>query len=285
MVEIGLALLITTLAWWIGTGLLLYVDGLPKRTYRLSMAAGTLILAVSLIGLFVSRDQTTPAGAYLGFFCGLGVWAWCELSFLTGWITGSRRTPCPPDADLLRRFGYGVQTLSHHEAAIAICGGIVGAILADAPNQTGLWTFVILWVMRVSAKLNLFLGVPHFTDSFLPPHLDYLKSYFRRASMNLLFPVSVTGGTIAAAWLAHDAWLPGATPHQTAAGVLLATLLALAVIEHWLMVLPVRDAALWAIWRAPKPPEAKPPMRRGDASTPKPDENQNTDAVRVLFCD
>ena len=65
-----------------------------------------------------------------------------------------------------------------------------------APNQIGVWTFVILWLMRLSAKLNVYLGVPNLTEEFLPDDLAYLKSYFANAPMNLLFPISVTPSTL-----------------------------------------------------------------------------------------
>ena len=50
--------------------------------------------------------------------------------------------------------------------------------------------------MRESAKLNLFLGVRNLSEEFLPAHLAYLQSYFRRRSMNMLFPFSVTVSTV-----------------------------------------------------------------------------------------
>ena len=40
--------------------------------------------------------------------------------------------------------------------------------------------------------------MPNLTEEFLPEHLQYLKSFLARKPMNLLFPVSVTGGTIVA---------------------------------------------------------------------------------------
>lgn len=265
MLEIGIALAVTMLAWWLGTGLILYVDNLPRRTHRASMTVATGVLAMSILGLYATRDTTTAASAYLAFFCGLGVWAWQELSFLTGWVTGPRRAPCPVGCSPQRRFVCAVRTLLHHEIAILVAGLILFALLWNAPNQVGLWTYGLLWVMRISAKLNVYLGVPNLSDDLLPPHLGYLKSYFRRAPMNGLFPISVTLGTCGAAWLAHDAWLPGATPHEAIGGALLATLLALAVLEHWMMLLPVRDTLLWS-WA--KPTAAAPEARRAAAAGP-----------------
>ena len=53
------------------------------------------------------------------------------------------------------------------------------ALTRDGANQVGLWTFVILWAMRQSAKLNVFLGVRNLSEEFLPEHLRYLETSLR----------------------------------------------------------------------------------------------------------
>jgi putative photosynthetic complex assembly protein 2 len=98
--------------------------------------------------------------------------------------------------------------------------------------------------MRGSAKLNLHLGVRNLGEAFLPDRLRYLSSFFRRRPMNLLFPVSVVAGS----WLAIEfaARALGAdTDHAAVGHAMLATLCALAMLEHWLMVLPLPPEALW----------------------------------------
>jgi putative photosynthetic complex assembly protein 2 len=117
--------------------------------------------------------------------------------------------------------------------------------------------------MRISAKLNLFLGVRNTGEEFLPGHLHYLKSFFRRRRMNLLFPISVTAPTVLATLMVESALDPG-TPPAAATGLLLvAALLGLAIVEHWMMVLPVRVSALWE-WAM----RTHRRERRGDAVTP-----------------
>jgi putative photosynthetic complex assembly protein 2 len=102
--------------------------------------------------------------------------------------------------------------------------------------------------MRISAKLNIFLGVPNLTDEFLPARLGYLKSYFRKCDTNLLFPVCITASTLVAIALAHKALLS----EGAAAGgfALLFALTALAILEHVFMVVPLPDAILWR-WALP----------------------------------
>jgi len=99
--------------------------------------------------------------------------------------------------------------------------------------------------MRQSAKLNFFLGVRNLNDHFLPAHLAYLHSYFRRRRMNGLFPLSVVVATVAtvAAW--EWAFAADLTAAREAAALLAATLLSLGVLEHWFMVIPLPSHALW----------------------------------------
>jgi putative photosynthetic complex assembly protein 2 len=97
--------------------------------------------------------------------------------------------------------------------------------------------------MRVSAKVNLFLGVRNLSLEFLPAHLSYLGSYFRKRRFNGLMPWSLRAGGVCAAWLVDAA--AAAAPGQRTALLLLASLLALALLEHLMMVLPLQPAALW----------------------------------------
>jgi putative photosynthetic complex assembly protein 2 len=97
--------------------------------------------------------------------------------------------------------------------------------------------------MRVSAKLNLFFGVPHVGDQYLPPHFAYLASYFRRSNVTGCFflTISLSGGTFI--WLVLEA---GRSASALGTGwVLLATLLGLAIVEHLLMVFAVPLQRLW----------------------------------------
>jgi len=245
MLEHGLAILYALFIWWFSTGLILYLDGLPRRTFGWSMIAMTAVALAALYGLQVSGSDTSLAGAYMSFTCGILVWAWHELSFLTGYVTGPRRTPCPECKGFWSRFRYASETVIHHEIAIAATAGVMAALTWGMANQIGLWTFVILWLMRLSAKLNVFLGVANLAEEFLPPHLRYLESYFRRRPLNLFFPVSVTVATVVTVLVLERGLAEGVTPAASAGAVFMGTLLALAVLEHWFLVLPIPATALW----------------------------------------
>jgi putative photosynthetic complex assembly protein 2 len=244
--EYALAVLFALFLWWFLTGAVLYVVGLPKWTYGWSMSAMTLVSVLAVLGLVASSDDVSSLGAYCGFTCGLLVWAWHEMSFLTGFLTGPRKTPCPPEASGWQRFGYATQTLIYHEVAILATAALLFALTLDAPNQIGVATFLVLWIMRLSAKLNVFLGVPNLTEQFLPEGLAYLKSYFIKRPMNLLFPVSVTVSTLATFMLLEQATAADASGFDIAGFTMLASLMGLAVLEHWFLVLPLPAAALWS---------------------------------------
>jgi len=232
-------------AWWFSTGAILYLDGLPRRTFRWSMMAATLISGLALYGLFTSRSDTTPNGAYVAFTSGLFLWAWLEMTYYMGFVTGPRRQLCPAGCSGWRHFGHAVQSSLYHElATIGLATTIYGAT-RGAPNQIALWTFVVLWWVQISAKLNVFLGVPNVSADFVPEHLAFLKSFLTKKPMNLLFPVSVTASVVLATLAAQRAMSAEAAPFDAAGLAFLATLMALAVLEHWFLVVPIPIDALW----------------------------------------
>jgi putative photosynthetic complex assembly protein 2 len=245
VLQYGLPVLFTLFLWWFSTGLILYLDGLPRHTFRWSLLGVTLVQALALYGLAVSGADTRVAGAYLAFGCALLVWAWVEMTFLMGWITGPRRAPCPEGCTGRQRFGYAVLALLYHELAIIACAAAVIALTWRQPNQVGTWTFLILWGMRLSTKLNVFLGVRNLNEEWLPEPLQHLRSFFTQKPMNLLFPVSVTAATAIATLLIQRLLEADIGAFEVVGLTLLATLTVLAILEHWFLVLPLPFEALW----------------------------------------
>ena len=108
----------------------------------------------------------------------------------------------------------------------------------------GVGVYAILWAMRLCAKLNIFLGVPNAPIAFLPAHLAYLASYFRIRPMNSLFPLTITAATAFGGALL--AWTIEAETNGGMVGfTLLSTLMALAILEQWLLILPLPAESLW----------------------------------------
>jgi putative photosynthetic complex assembly protein 2 len=245
MTETALAVLFAVFIWWFSTGIVLLLNGMQRHAYRWSLGLSTLLGLAALVALAHTARQTGTAATYCAFTSALLVWGWHELSFLTGWITGPRTTAIAPQLQGWPRFVQALRAILWHELAILAVGLLIVALTWGAPNQTGTWTFLVLWAMRTSAKLNLFLGVRNLSEEFLPDHLAYLQSFFRRRAMNLLFPLCVTAASAALGWMILHAADPS-TAHSDALGLtLVATMLALGILEHWMLVLPVSTTALW----------------------------------------
>ena len=259
LAAIGSAVLFTLFLWWFSTGAILWLDRRPRATYRFSLIGASVVALLAVFGVIASMKSATTTGALIAFTVAIALWGWHELSFLTGLITGPRAEACLPGATGWRRFTLAASTLIYHEIALALTAVALVAITWGAPNRTAAWTFLILFSCRLSAKLNLFLGVPNFTDSFFPAHLRYLTSYLKKGPMSALFPASAAAGCALAVALAWRALAPEATPFEVIAFSLLFALTALAVIEHAFMVLPVPDAALWR-WALPASEKTPTPL-------------------------
>lgn len=254
------------LLWWGSTGLVLLLVRLPRHSHRATLLGASAAALLGLALLAATAAGTGLSDAYLAFTAGLLVWAWPEIAFLLGYVTGPNRLGCPPGTRGWRRFRLAAGTLMWHELAIVACGLLVLAATWGAANQVGALTFLLLWVLRLSAKLNLFLGARNPGTELLPRQLAYLGSHFRTARMNKLFPLSLLGAALAATWCASLA--AGSTTVAQAAGfTFLATLLALAALEHALLMLPIPASTMFSAWlggdkvaeAAPKHPKKSPP--------------------------
>jgi putative photosynthetic complex assembly protein 2 len=238
--------LVAVLLWWFTTGAVLLLDGLPRSTFAVSMLGGTVMFAAALHFVWMTGADTTAAGAYVAFAAAMLAWAWVELGFYLGVLVGPRPRGRPVAAGAWRRFAQAVHANLWHELAILLVGVAIALLLWHQPNRLALRTFLALAIMHESARLNVFLGVPNLNEAWLPPHLAFLAGFMRRRPMNVLFPLSVTCGTVAVAMLfARASALAASAPGAATGAVLLGTLLLLGVLEHWMLVLPLPFARLW----------------------------------------
>jgi putative photosynthetic complex assembly protein 2 len=245
MLEYGLPVLYALLFWWLATGALLYLHRLPASTYRWSMLGMTAVAGVALYGHVVSTVATDISSAYVAFLCGVALWGWLEIGYFTGLIAGPYSERCPAGCSAWRRFWLAVRTSLFHEVGIVVTAAVLIATAWDEPNQVGAWSFVVLWLMRWSAKLNLFLGVPNLNEHWLPEHMQFLSSYMVKRPMNLLFPVSVTAATVVLGLLVQVASADATSDFDRAGFMLVSSLLALGILEHWFLVLPPSEELLW----------------------------------------
>ena len=262
------AALVAVFSWWLGTGAILWLVRLPPHRFRRSMLALTALTLLSLAVTAWSMRHSSMAGAYAGFLSVIVMWGWHEMAFLSGWITGPRRIAQTPGARGWQRFSQAVQALLHHELALLLNFALLFWLQSGQPNHVGLCTFALLWCMRVSAKLNLFFGVPHVGEQYLPEHFTYLASYFRRCDVSGFFclTISLSGGT----WIWLVAEAQRSALERSTGWVLLASLLGLAIVEHVLMVFALPLQRLWGWALQHGQPLQHPEAERGVVPAPMP---------------
>lgn len=238
-------LLFALLMWFVGTAAVVWLDSRARATFRTSFTLAGIVASLATGAVWWSAAWTGWSGAYLGFAAAIAIWGWHEMGFLMGFVAGPNRLPCPPEATGRARLKLATATVIHHEVALAATAVVLFALTWGQPNQAAPLAFLLLFALRLSAKFNLYLGVPNLSDEVFPAHLAYLKSYFRTRAMNALMPLSLLGSTALAAWawnVAETASAPGVATTAT----LLAGLAALGVVEHLFLVLPLKDAKLWS---------------------------------------
>jgi putative photosynthetic complex assembly protein 2 len=236
-------------AWWLSTGCIFLLGRLSPATFRWSMLGATALLPAALWMLRASSHASTALGACLGFAAAIAIWAWLEISFLLGAVTGPRRAACAADCCGRRHFWHAVEAILYHEIVSLLLLALALALSWRAANQYGLWTLLVLWGMRVSAKLNLHFGVPNVGAAMLPPHLKYLASFFRQRRTSALFPLSVLIAAVSSVALVYAGWKARAEPLNGTGLTLLATLCTLGLIEHGMLTLSLPADAFWGWMR------------------------------------
>lgn len=248
-----LAAVITLFLWWFSTGIILWrvrvADNGTARDHGISVIISLPLLALGIFAAHASLHDLSARGIYMAFLAALSLWAWIELAFLSGVITGPNRAPCPPYLNPTARFWAAVRTIAWHEAALLATFLGLGAATIGQENPFAFATFGLLFAARISAKLNLFLGVPRINTQFLPRPLSHLASYFRIGRITAFFPFSVTVLTVFSALLLERA-INVTHPGMAVGYSLLTCLSLLALLEHWFMVLPLPDEKLWR-WMLP----------------------------------
>jgi len=239
-------------------------DEAPAPRIALGVAGGALAGGVALIA---AAHHTGVAASLAGFTAALVLWGALELSHYLGFITGTHARLCPQEVRGWSRFRLALGTSIHHELSVLACGLLFLGLLHDAPNTAGLHAFLVLWLMRWSAKLNLFFGVPNFSTDWFPTRLSHLASYIRHAPVTPFYPIALTAAALAAITLGRLALeAPGSRSLMYA---LPAVLLALAVLEHLFMALPIADSRLWnrvfGVRRAPAVERASGPTSSASA--------------------
>ena len=245
MTSVAAALVYALFVWWFSTGLVLLLVLRRRGTVRASLLGAALLFPVCLVVLAKSSGQASVGGIYVAFTAAILLWGTQEVAFLTGFLTGPRPAPCPPHVTGFDRVICALGAILYHELALIGSGLAVLLVTWGGANPFGALTFLVLYLLRVSAKLNLFLGVPVLNDSFLPAGIAYVRSYFRRGPLNAFFPISVLLAVLLACGFAAGAADPEATEPVAIGYSLLTALLALAILEHLFMLVQLPLDVLW----------------------------------------
>lgn len=236
-------ILIVIAVWWFGTGIVLYLQQ-RIAIVRTPLIATLSVLSIgSLIALYAGSNGTQPWHSYVGFIAAIVLWGCIELSYYTGLVSGVHKRACPDGLGTTKRFKLALGASIWHEVSVLFTGGVVVTLLLHAQNPAGLYSFLVLWLMRWSSKLNLFFGVPNFNTDWFPKRLAYAHSYIRRAPVTLFFPLSVLVASLVAIQLITSSLAK--PPTEALTTLLPAVLLLLAILEHLFMALPIADSELW----------------------------------------
>lgn len=240
-----LPFLVVIILWFAGTGLVAMINHRLRASFGRALFAACACAILGLAVVIATFDSDELWAIYASFLGGLLIWSWHEISFLTGAVAGTHVKPCPENIHGWQRFSLATAALIHHEVALAMTAGLLLSLGAVTANATAAYAFALLFLFRLSSKLNLFCGVPNFSDELLPRHLDYLRSYFGPKRMQPLLPLSIAAISALGAFFLHAA-LTGDNPATVVQAGLLACLCLLAALEHVFLALPFRDSQLWA---------------------------------------
>lgn len=232
--------------WWFSTGAIMAIYGRPLRIMQSGFVILTLVMLLAFGGILITRSQASLYGVYLSITCGVIVWGWQIASYYLGFITGpqSTKVAVTNSQNLWQRFNAALRFSLYHELLAVLTGVLLTIIVWSQANQWALWIYMVLWLMHASAKLNVFLGVRNFRIEMLPDQMRYLDRLIGKRAVNRLFPVSMVIALSTLFALIYQAISPNNSPQQTAGFLLLTTMLALGVLEHGLLVLPL-PATLW----------------------------------------
>ena len=204
-----------------------------RDLYHLTQVIYYILFSFSLLGIFI------------GFLFALLIWAWLELMFLMGVVTGPNKSLALPGMGLVQKFKLALSTMIYHEVVVISVIGLTLFLGGNQPaNPIVFFVLLLLWLMRCSTKLNLFFGVRHFNHGWLPERHKHVASYISVGKNSALMAPSASLAALFAVLLFSRAF---ATDDPSVAFnlFLLAWVAALAAVEHVFLMYRVGEEALW----------------------------------------
>lgn len=246
------AIAFVVVMWSASTAVIFYLDSLAPSTFKYSLAAATFVLACCGLAIWLLVGADSIFAIATSFAAAMLAWGWTEMSLYMGLITGPRKTRCAEGCSGVGHFGHAVSANLWHE--IIVIAFALAIYLSG--NATALWCFVMLWLMHLSARLNVFLGARNVSADFVPDHMDVLKGFLRQRNMNPLFPISCI---VLVGVLFYLAALP-----QTLEINMASTLVVIGLLEHILLMLPLPTEKLWtwALSNKGRPPRDASPKTK-----------------------
>lgn len=251
MSDLVAPIFLVVFVWWASTAAVLWFSSTRAENIPGRLMIATLFAAFGFAAIIAAPSFEGWYHPLISFAGALAVWAWVEFTFLTGLLTGTRREPCPANISEWTRFRLAFRTINHHEYALLAALLVIGAFDWITGSPWAVAFFGVLWLMRISAKLTIFSGAPSFGLEMMPKPIAHMKSYFRNDRIGPFFWIStlLSTGVLVAGVAAFQIGL--VDPDQRVGLAMLLSLFALAALEHWLMILPIADSALWT-WVKPK---------------------------------
>lgn len=231
--------------WWLVTGVIVAL----QRNEWTKLAAWAISTAVAIWATYVIHEQRavrTAQSARRTFLASTAIWMWINVGLYGGWIVGPGTDASVAGAPTLLRATEAVGSLLWHELLCVLVLFVSWLHVRTSQNRLAFTSLATYWAVLQVAKLNIFFGVANPGARFLPPHLEFLLTYYGPPVNTGWLPVSFFTAVGVAlifwwnGWQAKDAFL-----RQSRA--LLAMLIALAALEYMLLAVP-SDAPLWEVF-------------------------------------
>lgn len=231
--------------WWLVTGVIVAL----QRNEWTKLGAWAISTAVAIYAVRVihaQRAERTAASARRTFLAATAVWMWINVGLYGGWIVGPGHPASVVGEASIFRATEAIASLLWHELLCVLVLFVTWLHVRLSPNRLAFVALTTYWGVLQIAKLNIFFGVANPGARFLPPHLQFLLSYYGPPTNTNFLPVSFFGAVGIAlvfwwhGWQARD-------PFFRQSRALLAMLIALASLEY--LLLGVRsDAPLWEVF-------------------------------------
>ena len=239
-----LPVIYTIFLWWFSTGIIFIVYRRSRKFVQWSFVVGTMALVVAFIGIWFTRSLNHPRDIYLAVTCGIVVWAWQVAGYYLGFITGPHSKHYLVDDEgwernLINRFRLALHFSMYHEILAAATCVLIAALTWSSANRWALWMYLALWLMHISARLNVFLGVRNFRIELLPKQMHYIGGLLGKRPVNALFPFSVIILSSVALLLFHQGIQLDASSAHIAGFISIGTMMILGIIEHVMLILPI----------------------------------------------